>query len=96
MAEGVSIKIILSRSSACSIQLGEWEKLHLIGVLKQAHNTMVKMSKWFDDEKVSVEQKEQYRSMFLELLHTYSFISDLIQKAGITNEELKELLNVPF
>jgi len=96
MAEGVSFKVILNRDNTCSIELGEWEKLHLIDTLKKAHNTMVKMSKWFDDDSVPMEQKMQYRPMYLELLHTYSFISDLIRKAGITNEELKEALNIPF
>lgn len=91
-----TFKLVLQKDNSYTIELGEYEKLHLLGELKKCYITHCKMSTWLDNNSVPAEQRDAYIPVFLELLHTISFVMNLLKKAGTTDQEIREQIDFPF
>ena len=89
-------KVIVQQDNSFTIGLGKYEKLQLMEELKKCYATQCKMGKWLDDNTVPGEQRDKYTPMYLELLHTISYIWDVLKRAGTTDQEIREYLDIPF
>ncbi len=89
-------KITLQQDYTCKIELGGYEQLAALGELSKMAAIHEKMGKWLNDPNVPMAQKESFQQTFLNLLHTISFVWDLLKRAGVTEADLKEYMEIPF
>lgn len=89
-------KVQLQPDYTCKIELGGYEQLAALDELAKMAAIHDKMAKWLDDPNVPMAQKESFQQTFQNLLHTISFVWDLLKKAGVTEDELKEHMKIPF
>jgi hypothetical protein len=89
-------RVAINKDNTVSIDLGAVEKSQVMGELSKCYVTMGKMQKWLDDNTVPIEQRERYMPMFRELLHTISFLWDFLKKAGVTDQDIREGIEIPF
>lgn len=89
-------KVQLQQDYTCRIELGGYERLAALDELAKCARTRDKMARWLDDPSVPQEQKEPHMQTFQNLLQTISFVWDLLRRAGVTESELKEHMEIPF
>ncbi len=89
-------KVRLQPDYTCKIELGGYELLAALDELVKMAEIHDKMAKWLDDPSVTMTQKEKFQPIFQNLLHTISFVWDLLKRAGVTEAELKEHMEIPF
>lgn len=89
-------KVVVQPDYTCKIELGGYEEISLLDQLAKCLAIHNQMGVWMDSKDVSVEQKEQYQPMFLELLHSISFLWDLLLRAGVTKDKIREHMEIPF
>ena len=89
-------KVELQADYTCKVMFGGHELLKMMDELKKCIETHGQMGKWMDDTNVPDEQKEQFRPMFMNLLHTINFLWDLAKRGGVTEDGIKRYINVPF
>lgn len=88
--------IVVQNDYSCKVELEENLKSEILAKLSKLFDTHKKMSAWLDDNTVSADQREQYIPMFRQLLHSISFIWDLLIRAGVTEKEIREHMEIPF
>lgn len=91
-----AFKVVLDKDYSLTIQMGYEERMDTMTQLKKAYETHCKMAKWLDDNRVSGDEKDRYQPMFLNLMHSISYLWDLLKKAGVDEKEIKNHLNLPF
>lgn len=89
-------KIALQPDYTCKIELGVYEQLAALDELVKMAEIHEKMGKWLNDPNVPMAQKEKFQQTFQNLLHSISFLWDLLKKAGATEADLKEHMEIPF
>jgi len=96
MAEAEHFKIDLQDDYTCKIVFGGRGLLDTMDEIKKCVELSEKMKKWMDDPAVPDAQVEQFKPMYMNLLHTISFLWDLAKRAGVTEDGIKRYINVPF
>jgi len=89
-------KVELQDDYTCKIVFGGRGLLDVVDEIKKCVEILDQMGKWMDDPAVPQEQKDQFQPMFLNLLHTISFLWDLARRGGVTEEGIKKYINVPL
>lgn len=89
-------KVHLQEDYTCKIEMGGYEELAALDELAKYAKIHAQMSKWLDNPDVPQEQKEPYMQTFQNLLHSINFLWNLLKRAGATEAELKEHMEIPF
>jgi len=76
------------------VELGIWAQEHLAHKLVEVNKQLDMISKWL--ETASPEQKKKYEPSKINMMMSRSFLTYLLDLAGITDKELETLLNLPF
>ena len=96
MAEAEQFKVELQDDYTCKLTFGGRGLLDVVDEIKKCVELSEKMKKWMDDPAVTDAQVEQFKPMYMNLLHTISFLWDLAIKAGVTEDGIRKYINVPF
>jgi len=89
-------KVVVADDYTYKIELGGYEKLATLDKLAELARTQEQMGNWLESDAATAEQKEQYGPMYLNLLATLNDVWQLLKRAGATEAELKEHMEIPF
>ena len=78
------------------IDLGGYEKLHLLQKYKECRFIHNQMSAWRERNDVPEEQKKAASDMYLNLGASLSFLDAFMWRAGINKKEIDEYMKLPF
>lgn len=91
-----AFKVEVQPDYTFKVELGGYEKLALLDKLAELSQTHKQMGDWLESDAATAKEKEQYRPMYLNLLATLNDIWQLLERAGATQAELKEHMEIPF
>jgi hypothetical protein len=89
-------EVVVNKDYTLTLKLSIWQQEHLAGVLAAVWTAEQQCGKWLQEGDAPEAEKEKYKPMMLNMLHARSLLVHLFTLAGITDEELKTLLNMPF
>ena len=97
MAEHL-FQISIINGCQLKIELGGYEKLHVMEKLAEVHKQKMDMGKW--RETAPKSEVEKYSDYYINLLASQGFLFDLMVHTGMTEEQVKheisEILQLPF
>ena len=97
MAEHL-LEIKIVNGCQLKIELGGYEKLHVMEKLAELHKQKKDMEKW--RETAPADEVKKYSDYYINLLVSYSFLFDLMIRIGMTDDqirhEISETLGIPF
>ena len=95
MAEHI-FDIQLQKNYQLKIELGGYERLHLLQKYKECRMVQGQMNAWRELEDVPEADKKAASPMYLNLLVSISFLRDFMDRVGVTQEEIDEYMKIPF
>jgi predicted DNA-binding ArsR family transcriptional regulator len=88
--------IQIQKNYQLKIELGGYEKLHLMQKYKECRLLQGKMNIWREREDVPEADKKAASHIYLNLLVSVSLLRDIIGQVGITQEEIDAYMKIPF
>ena len=91
------MNIDMQNNGNITIQLEPSERLQLASEFTKVINKQFEpMAKWFDDPAVPQKDKDPYSQNYTNAMAGMSFLYQLLQRCGYTDEQIKELAEIPF
>jgi hypothetical protein len=90
------MQVSIDKDCKFALEMNDKEKGELINSFCKIYNQLNKMSKWFDDGTVSIEQKEPYFQQLRNMVTTVELTLNLMLAAKIDVKEVLETMSLPF
>jgi len=78
------------------ITIDQVTKEHILSSYIQLLNEISLAADYFNNDKISPEEKEMYISVYLKMMQNLSFLYNLLLMSGMTSREITEAAISPF
>jgi hypothetical protein len=93
---GITLTPYFDKNMNICFDAGLSEISTLLSDFSAVYNKYEPMSKWFNDPDVPQEQKDAYKQQFINAMQSMSFYTQLLKKCGVSDEKIKEYMEIPF
>jgi hypothetical protein len=96
MENGHCLFIKFKMDNQLEIEIGGYEKIHLLDSYKKCVFIQNKMNEYRSNENITETAKQEASKAYLYLLASKSFLRDFMDRTGITQADIDEHMKLPF
>lgn len=90
------IKLQVKKDFGIKYEISEKDKYDLRIDFAKLFHQCTQMMVWFDNSQISAEQKIEYWTSLFNIFESMHELIIFMQKAGITEKDITEQLDIPF